>query len=67
MYRNRAMVRSKVTQVRLNQPVDDLVERCAERDGVQKSVWMRNAIEVYLAQMGYELPGEGSVYQRKRA
>ncbi|HEY6612724.1 MAG TPA: hypothetical protein VIZ86_16540 [Pseudomonas sp.] len=42
--------------MRLNEPVELLAEREAERLGMQKAVFMRWLVEEYLAELGHEFP-----------
>lgn len=56
MYVDRRLRRSKETKVRLNEPVEALAKREAEKHGMQLAVWVRYVVEKDLAEKGYEFP-----------
>lgn len=58
MYDDKTLKRRNETKVRLSDHVERIVSREAERQGMQRAVWMRRIIEQYLEEQGFEFPHE---------
>lgn len=68
MYADRRLRKSRETKVRLNELVEALAKREAEKHGMQLAVWVRYILERDLAEKGYEFPcGEDMQMIRSRS